>query len=278
MSLREFTTLSGILLTLAIFAHPAGASTFVYATGNNASVGGFGVNDWISITLDPNDGKITVQIQNLEQNPARDFQLISSVQIFMSGLDASNLTTPSVFSSSFSAVQVEGANPTAVTPTPSNAWGFATATGVNWGGAYSVGNGINGGKGDLTFCTNCPSGGNKQLIISGPDTNNQYDNPSLNNSITTAAHNPYILGSGATYTTGPFAGLNSSPSWVLTVPQLTASTVVTDVVFGYGTAWGTYEYDFNPEPGTTILIGSGLAAMCWVARRRRLRAASQSER
>ena len=240
------------LALLMIFPRPARSNTiFVFDTAPGATVGGQHVNIHAIFTLDPINHLITLDIINLQKDIARDFQALSSVQIAMDTLNGSP-TAPTVQSSSFSEIDVTSTSnpPTVTSPKVANAWRFPTA------GAYSVGSSTT-----LTFCTNCPTQGNGELIIGGPNpSNGLYDagNPSLYNT----PHQPYILGSGDTYSSGPFTGLDSSPEWILNVPQLSANTTITGVTFGFGTAWGTNttlgQNDTpTPEPGAASLVFTG---------------------
>jgi hypothetical protein len=210
-----------------------------------------------TFTLDLVNQTMTIDLLNLELNPQYDFQILGSVQITLSNLNGS-ATAPTVQSSSFTAMNVASSTPTALGSQPANKWAFPTIA----GGAYAVGPNI------LEFCVDCISTlGSKQLIIGGPNpVTGLYD--AAGSGITSAGHQPYILGSGGTYSSGPlsgptFSGLKSSPEWVLKVPQLTATSAVTGVTFGFGTAYASSQFVTGqdpapvPEPGVGSLVFTG---------------------
>jgi hypothetical protein len=128
-----------------------------------------------------------------------------------------------------------------------------------------------------------------ELVIGGPATNKPapYGYDDGNNSITNS-HSPYILGSGNTFTynTGtPLAGMNTTPTWVINVPQFQATTRITAVRFYFGSAYivPTQEADativVTPEPGPIAMVVGGLlliAAGRWRRRSPRVRVAGNA--
>ncbi|HTS30041.1 MAG TPA: PEP-CTERM sorting domain-containing protein [Bryobacteraceae bacterium] len=247
----------GIVLPLLslIFVVPARSTTyeFITAPGATTSNGSTSYPVDIEAILNVNtvSQTIVIQLLNLESNPTDALQELGSIQISFSGLNSST-TAPSVTASSFTAVNITSnlSQPTVVTPTPATAWHSAqtpssTATEI--------------------FCANCPTGGNKQLLIGGPSTFLGFPLPYLNadSSITASADQPEVIASGQTYTSGNLAGVNTSPQWTLFVPELGSNTRITAVTFGFGTNWGASgstvagQLVAIPEPGSASLILMG---------------------
>lgn len=245
------------LVFLLMFSAPARSSTFIFVTPPGATTSNAGafvpVDVKATFTLDLVNQTITVDLLNLELNPQFDYQALGSVQISLSNLNGS-ATPPTVLSSSFSAINLHSApTPAAVSPTPANVWAYPTS------GAYAVGPGI------LEFCADCIGNlGSKQLVMGGPNASTGlYD--AAGSSITSTGHQPYILGSGDTYSSGDLQGLNSTPEWVLKVPQLSPTTTVTAATFGFGTAYVSSQFvtgqaqdpALAPEPGAGSLVFTG---------------------
>src|SRR5262249_9851744 len=152
-------------------------------------------------------------------------------------------------------------------PAANQGWRFPTA------GAYSQGANI------LTFCTDCPGNfGNKGMLMGDTNANGSGATGTYSaagSSITASGHQPEILASGVTYTSGTFNGVNSAPTWVLNVPQLTSLSTVTAVTFGTGSAFNNFATGQNnsatPEPGSAFLIVTGCAGIAFARYRRRSR-------
>jgi hypothetical protein len=253
-----------------VLSAPAWSATYTFATAPGAQTFGAGTTGFnvdISGTFDVNllTHQITISLLNLEDNPARDFQLLGSASITLTNLDHTVVTAPSLVagSASFEAIDVTPA--ISIPSQPANAW---LPQGSGAAGAYTEGPNI------LSFCADCPTnGGSKQLLIGGPNpSTGNYDNPALNSSITGPGHQPWILASGVPYSSGPLAGLtaaDTSPTWVINVPQLTANSTITGVTFGFGTAWGQDTAlgvlqsgqdpppTGAPEPGAGLLMLTG---------------------
>ncbi len=256
-------TIKWLLLSIPLLlSGKASASTYIFATAPGATVSGFPVDITVTFIVDPVAQTITIQPENLQADIIRDIQALSSMQITLSNLNTST-TAPSVISSSYSAFNIDR-NGVETSTTATNHWGFPT------GGAYSVGTGST-----LTFCTNCPTGGNIELLIGAPGgANGTYSD--ANGSVTNGAHNPWILAC-ATVTgcnSGNLSGLNSTPQWILSVPQLTSTSAITAVTFGYGTGWGTWTSTSvndtpTPEPGSLALMLAGAAVIGFARYRRR---------
>jgi hypothetical protein len=125
-----------------------------------------------------------------------------------------------------------------------------------------------------------PDAGPSKLILGGPDPatglSDTYSN--ANGSMLNSAHNPFILGSGDTYSAGSaLAAAQSTPTWVLSVPNITAATTVTSVTFHFATSYSTttnYETDtfgYTPEPESNILMITGLGLILVAGATRRYR-------
>jgi len=241
------------------------ANTY-WATASGAQIvnGGVGydINDSVELSIDYTNDTITIAPLNLENNLTRDVQLLSHLDLTFSNLQSG--TMASVTSSSFDAINFSSSATSAHTPTPANVWQALLTAG-----------------GALTFCTNCNGAGNAELIVGAPTpgsgNSELYNSPGANSGLYNRS--PVILGDGATYASGPLAGLNSNPVWVLTVPEINHNVLVapTAVAFGFGTAGGftsagQQQAPPAPEPSTVSgLIGGGalLLAMGWRRRHRR---------
>ena len=123
-----------------------------------------------------------------------------------------------------------------------------------------------------TFVTGTPG-----LILGGPsEPSDKY--AAANPSLRTGNSGQWIIGSGLTYSTGKFAGVDTSPDWLINFGIGTDLTNVkiTNVIFGFGdgTPFGSETFDVpveTPEPGSVILFGIGLGLLVIAAGARRLR-------
>jgi hypothetical protein len=257
------------LCVLFLAAAPSRADNIVtttWATASGATITNSGtaysVDDSVVLSIDYTLDTITISPLNLENDLTRDVQLLSHIDLTLVNLSAG--TTASVSSSSYSAINFSSSSTSVDTPTPGNVWQAVLGTG-----------------GALSFCTNCNGSGNSQLIIGAPNpasgNSELYNSSGANNGFYNRS--PAILGDGAAYSSGPLAGINSSPVWVLSVPEINHNVLVapTAVAFGFGTAGGFttaghLQVAPTPEPGTvTALIGGGslLLAMGWRRRHSR---------
>ncbi|HTS30040.1 MAG TPA: PEP-CTERM sorting domain-containing protein [Bryobacteraceae bacterium] len=247
-------------LLLMIPAVPAWSTTYTFATAPGAQTSNSGTNYAVDIqailTLNTVTQTVVIQLLNLEDNPQTDLQMLGSIQITFSGLKSGVTTAPTVTASSFTAIDVTSSSsqPTVVTRTPATTWHSAQTP-------SSTANEI--------FCTDCPGGGSKQLLIGGPSSaggvSGDYSN--ANGSITSPGHQPEVIASGQTYTGGNLAGVNTSPQWTLFVPELGSNSTITAVSFGFGTQWGasgstvTAQLQTVPEPGAGSLVLLGVCLM-----------------
>jgi hypothetical protein len=122
-----------------------------------------------------------------------------------------------------------------------------------------------------------PNGSADGLVIGGPNAANNRYNTALSSN---GNGDRYIIGSGAAYSSGqPFFGLNTLPSWTISVGNVDISNLkISNVIFGFGES-STTDYGWNsitvpadtPEPGSVILFTTGLGLMALGARKRLLR-------
>ena len=198
--------------------------------------------------FDPTNHRITITLLNLESNPSGITQVLGSIRFTLTGAGAAPAPTISSFQGNTFGVDSQG-NPVINSETP--VWKVS-----NIGGTQ------------IALCTTCSAGGNKDLIIGGPNAAGVYSN--ANGSIAGNTHNPFIIGSNATYATGVLHGLDTSPSWVITVPTETATVAVSSVTFGFGTGsnYGTnisapvttFDDPELPEPGSIFHDDGGTGA------------------
>ena len=238
-----------VLLAAAIAVPGAWGYPIIFATGPSTTNGGSSVNAEASFTFNVSSQTITVELLNSEINPGAVSQLISGVEF-----DLTNLSTGTLSSTINSATENSfdvGSDGAPTVDQQSSTWV------VNKIGASS-----------LTLCEICKTGGGggpAELIIGGPDPttgNSQLYTNAAGSIAGNGPHNPFILGSGATYSVGTLKGLNAMPTWVLKVPLITSTTTISQVRFFFGTTYGQDEVTDNigitPEPGPIVLIGGGL--------------------
>jgi hypothetical protein len=247
-----------ILIALAgmIFARNAQASVMVFTIPPNQTVGGAAVRASAEFDFNPSAHTITISLLNLVANPAGISSVLGTVNFTLNG--AGTTPAPSIVSSGFSTFIVDGNGVPQVDNTNTSPQWQVQHTGTA-----------------ISFCTVCASGGgNKEMIIGAPNASNIYS--AANNSIANAngPHEPFIIGGGGSYG-GNLANLDTTPSWVISVPTMTANTTVSSVIFGFGSAYGTFMYEEDafttPEPGPMICVFAGLGLIVLGARKRRSR-------
>ena len=277
-SCKDVTGFSSLLRLALLSSVFSGASAYaapiVWATGpNNITPGGgaaLEINVQATLTFNVSAHTIAIQLLNLEANPNSVPQLLAGVEIDFANL-ASGTLSGSVASFSGSSFSIDGTGTPTAAPTPitSTTWQIGSA-----GNTPTAGYGAN----TLALCEICKFGGNgpAELIIGGPipSTAATTDKYGTKGGLTTTPHQPYILGSGATYSAGAtFAGANSMPTWTINVPLLQASTTITAVHFYFGSAYDlTQEYDGTlelPEPSGMGLVAGGVLLLA--VRLRRIR-------
>jgi hypothetical protein len=238
---------------------PLAGSTIIFATGPQ-QVGGYEINVKATFDFDYTAQTVTISLLNLELNPTDIAQTLGSVRFDIAGASA----TPTYVSSSIGTFDIDNQGRPR-TDNRANTW-VATNIGGN----------------TIGFCAVCASGGvgNADLVVGGPDSNLRYSNDdgTLKN---LTKPEPFIIGSGDTYTSSALQPLDTSPSWVYKLSNMTPNVMVSNVFlgFGEGAAYGSAsyfmasytEYDV-PEPGSLVLMMVGLGIV--VAARRYLHARS----
>jgi hypothetical protein len=235
------------------------ANTIVFATGTQM-LGGYAENAQATFDINNTTNTITVTLLNLTLDPTNVDQAIGSLRF---SIDGAGAPVPSMGLASGAVFDINsgGVIKNAATET-TNVW---QTTGSAQGSGEQV-----------TLCAVCASGGTSGLIVGGPAASGKYD--SADATLRGSSGAPWIIGSGAAYSYGAFAGLNTSPSWVITFPSGTnlSSIVITNVIFGFGES-ANYGWNYitvpveNPELSPTILIGTGLGLLTIVLGVRHLR-------
>lgn len=227
-----------LLLTAAIFilSPTLFAQTYTFSTpsGSTDSAG-----DPVSATATfvVSAGQVVVTLTDNLVNPKDIGQLISDLQFTLSGGGFTGTSTLS--SSSGTTIFVNADGTTTAGSTGKTGWALGTTSS------------------GLILCVICPSnitptGPVPSQLIIGPPLNGVYS--AANSSIAgNSPHNPFLTNS-PTFTVSN-SSINS-----------TGSTLVSNVVFSFGTTFGNNVP--TPEPGTLALFGTGLLAMARFTKRR----------
>ncbi len=278
---------------LFLGAPAANANTFIFQSGGpvmetsglNAPGPGSLIDVSATLTLDSANQTITVSLLNLLAHDSID---ISGIIQAIGAFDFTLSNPGSGVTSGFQAVTAAESGGTYLNISTSGTT-IQTSPG-SWGAGKMAVAAAGGTTGNLfpavvantyRLCVICgtnsgitSSGSPKGMLISGPNSSGAYPGSggSLNN-----AHSPFLLASGDTYTSGTLAGKNSSPSWVLSLPAntLTSLTTVSSATFYFGSL--PYEYQFTdnipdtPEPASVLLMVSGLGLVAWFGRKHQAR-------
>ena len=250
------------LLFLAFLCSPTAArsSMIIFATGPQ-QVGGREINIKATFDFDFTAHTVTIYLLNLESNPTDLAQTLGSIRFDVT--NAGTTPTPAYQSSSIGTFDIDNQG----RPRSDNMANSWVATNI---GGNTIG-----------FCAVCASGGTgiPELLIGGPATNLRYtnDDHTLRNR---SSSDPFIIASGAAYSSGVLQSLDSSPGWTYKLPNLTPAVMVSNVIFGFGegAAYGhtgdfytmaNYtEYDV-PEPESGVMVITGLALVVIGATARR---------
>jgi len=183
------------------------------------------------------NGTLTATLSSLVQNPTSDGELISGLSFSVSGATAAAALSSA--SGLISYVDTDSG------PNKGTYTAGVASTLPHWDVVGTVG---------LTTLT----GGKPNELIIGPDDAGGFTQggrySAANSSI--SQHNPVVLGSG---------------TFVITIPGITPQSVISDVVFQFGTS-GT-EVPSVPEPGTVLagallLLPFGASAVRILRRRK----------
>ena len=226
--------------TLAVCAVVAGCGFFPLAYANTYTFmtpGGASVDDGpvsASATFVTGTNSVQVTLTNLLSNPTSAGQLLSDIFFIAGGL-TSGTGSKSPSTASYITVADDG--------TTSAATGPAVWELTNSAGTYHL-NGL--------FGKGAGGTGPHDLIIGPPGVGGTYSN--ANGSIAgNEPHNPFI---------------NQTATFTLALAGATSSTVISDVIFSFGTEEGS-NVAAVPIPAAVWLFGSGLIGLIGIARRKR---------
>jgi len=239
MNIRGFAS-SFSRKTLTACAVVAGISFFSFAYSNTVTFTtpvGASVADGLvsaSATFVTSTNSVQVTLTNLLSNPTSAGQLLSDI-FFMAGGLTSGTGPKSPSSATYITVADDG--------TTSAGSGPAVWELTNSAGVYHL-NGL--------FGKGAGGTGPHDLIIGPPGAGGIYSN--ANGSIAgNQPHNPFI---------------NQTATFTLALIGATSSTVISNVVFSFGTQEGS-NVAAVPVPAAVWLFASGLIALAGIARRNR---------
>jgi hypothetical protein len=222
---------AGVALIAAAITTPAARAQTFSTPGGSVDFAGDPVS--ASATFVVKDGEIDITLINLQTNMKDAGQLLTDLKFSLSG---NALTGTVLHTSSGNEIFVgTGGVVTAGSTGVSTGWGYATGSGYLDGLAGA----------------NTP----KDLILGPPDASGKYS--SANGSIANnPGHNPFLDQAGATF--------------AITGTNITSSTIVSNVVFSFGTSRGD-DIGAVPEPSTLAIAGLGAIGFMGFGLRRRLK-------
>ncbi len=198
-----------------------------------------------SATFAISAGKLQITLNDLEANPTSDIQTISDLQF---SLNSSVLGPSSGYTSSAQHLTVTSNTSFSTGATASTGWGFGTTGTASYVLCIICGNGITFYQGQ--------SGQPADTII-GPPSSLTHNYSAANPSITGGTHNPF---------------LNQTATFTITDAGITNSTIISNVVFSFGTTPGSNVTGVfvAPEPSAILLtaLGFGALALAFVRRRK----------
>lgn len=166
---------------------------------------------------------------------------------------------------------IAGFPPATLTPlsaalTPGSTVFFGPDGGGNMGGEYAYASGLSGAPGGAVLGTSSAGFGLfGNPNFNGPNLQNPAAVDGLNYGITSAGDN---LATGNAAVTGNVALIKNSVTFTLTASDDFALTDISNVSFQYGTALDEPNVPYVPEPMTLLGLGTGLAVLGLVRRRR----------
>jgi PEP-CTERM motif len=231
----------GCLLLAA--AGVASATTTFIAQGTSS--GGNTVYAQAEFTFSNNTLALT--LTNLLVNPTSVAQNISDFEFTIAAFSG---VTSTLTPYNGTATNTEAPQLVTINGTGTNQFVIGGAADPGWAFAYSAGNfSLNG----LAGSANGPA----YTIVGGPGSGPAYSN--ANSSLTSAPHNPMIY---------------QTATWVFALPGANAVSnyAITNVNFSFGTTAGndyscTTQGCYSPEPGSWMLLGTGLAGLIFFARK-----------
>jgi len=243
--MKKIRKLTLILVTFSVLCwgaasvQPACATSFHYITPTGSSTSDGPVKAAAFFTLDPSTHQIALTLTDYLQNPRADGQLISGIMFVVSGTGSGSLTTSN--SGNISTISSGGSYTTPVSDALTR-WTVSSSS--------------------TTIYLTTLSGGKPNSLIIGPDSAGGFSGAGLYNNANSSIiqHNPSVLGTAI---------------FDITVPWLTATSMLSDVYFKFGTVndktTDMVQGVHTPLPSTVLLLGSGILGMGLVGWRRRVR-------
>jgi hypothetical protein len=218
-----------LLATVLTISGTASGTTITFVTPSGSSTSDGSVN--ASAVFMTGAGTLTITLSDLLANPTSVGELLSNVQFALS----SSLNGSASMSSSATERTINGNNSFTEGSTVSTGWALQAS-----------------GAGGLNICMICPNNGS-----SAPT------NPPSHLII---GAGPYTNANGSIAGNGPHNSfLDETATFTISDSAITSATVASDVVFGFGTQFGSVvsgqvasSAAAVPENRTMLLIGTGL--------------------